>query len=278
MGFDATKKRVIAARYGSLTNGMGERKTDRLAAHALSTVGEQRLGDILWRLKYGRESGRRLIYGDEGAVALLERKFRDENDRRRPRMLLAVIACALTEWVFDQCPKCGGRGKLGVGREIAVTKRTICAPCAGEGRVSYRAGEAYLLHGAILGNEIPAVQLERRCPACHGARGHTTTSMRYSRLRDCPTCHGFGRRQMDDRRRALEIGMPLRTWFKWKSRYLAVLRELRAADDELALRVDFRLERAENPDPEVVDPGVYEQESQTIPDPLPALMTGTHGG
>jgi hypothetical protein len=248
--YDPVKKRVMTARNSThLKAREDECALDRLGAASLSSSGENRLGDMLWRLKYGQERGWRDLV--RPVVLLLERKFQPpKRDKRKPKILLALIACALTEWIHDQCQKCGGRGKLGAGREVAVTMTAVCGSCGGKGRVFQPSPrfEAARLAGAIVGDEIPDVRLDKTCGECHGKGGRSHTRTRYSRLRSCPTCHDTGRLRMTDARRALEIGMPASTFAKWKPQYKAVLRELRAADLELAVRIDFRLSRGENPD------------------------------
>lgn len=253
MTFDATKKRVISARNSTHMEwgekgADREKAVDRVTAYSLSSVGRRRLGDYLWRLKYGRETGLRDLV--RPAVLLLEKMFQDPNDKRHSRVVLALIACALTEWLHDQCPKCGGRGRLGAGREVLVTTRVVCGSCAGAGRIFYESSmvKRFKLHGAIAGNEVPEdARRDKLCYECLGHGGKNHVANKYSRLRACPLCHGTGRRRMDDKRRAMEIGMPPKTFAKWRPHYLAVLRELRATDGELAMRVDFRLGRLENP-------------------------------
>ncbi len=283
MSFDSTKKRVMTARNSThmewgARDADQEKAVDRVTAYSLSSVGEKRLGDYLWRLKYGREQSLRELV--RPAVVLLERACRDPDDKKQPKILLAIIACALTEWIHDQCPKCGGRGKLGAGREIAVTKRMVCGACDGRGRCAYESElvQMFKLHGAMVGSEVTADgRRDRPCEECHGQGGKNVTSTKYSRLRACPTCHGTGRGRMTDKRRALEIGMPLKIFLKWRRQYHAVLRELRATDAELAMRVDFRLGRAENPDPEAETPAAERNEDrEQIPGAIPVQATAGH--
>lgn len=250
--YDATKKRVITARNSShMQWGPHERTVDRVTAFALADGGQERLGNLLWRLKYGGES-RRWRNLVQPAVLLLARQFRPKGQRLRPRVIEALATAAIVEWLGDQCPKCGGRGTHGAGREILVEKRVMCGGCAGRGFVEEEWPSVTLarLTGALMGNEVTPPRTRRTvgCQACHGKGGRAETTRQYSRLRSCGTCSGTGRRRMSKQHRIAELGLPTKLYDKWRRTYLQILREIRATDAELAMRIDFRLDRAENPD------------------------------
>lgn len=96
---------------------------------------EKELGVLLWRIKYGGEQGTEIFMACAHLLA--------EMLRRRSRGLgklsvryVAVMQCALTEWLHDRCQPCKGTGS--VGREKAKAGRNhpalyTCTSCGGTG-------------------------------------------------------------------------------------------------------------------------------------------------
>jgi hypothetical protein len=255
--YDGIKKRIIAARNATHKQwGEEEKAIDRVTAFSVAAVaGHGRMAELLWRVKYAKETGWRDLLGP--AVHLLIARAKDApvklNARHRQirsYTLERLARIAITEWLFDQCRKCGGRGKLGAGREITVSTRVVCGSCGGRGEVERESERLRLfkLSGALAGNEIPQYTMVYKCEPCHGRGGRHAVSTRLSKLRDCPSCHGTGRLRMADKGRMREFEIPKEIYWRWKPVYLKLLRELRACDAELALRIDFRLGRGENPD------------------------------
>lgn len=262
--YDATKKAVIASRERGATSPGPQ---GVLRAFALSTAGANRLGEALWTLKYEARDKREAFK----VAALLLRRALPDPDPRLFGVFERVVNAALTEWLFDQCGKCRGRGRTGAGREIIETKRVPCPTCQGAGRLfSLSARWArYAGSGAIVGNEIPpATTIERGCEPCVGKGFRTLTQKRNSRLRGCVTCHGTGKRLYRDKERALALGLTGHQFSLWAPVYREALRQLRAIDAETAVRVDFRRERGENPDA----PGATRAHIASEPEdePLPA--------
>ena len=127
---EATKKAVLVAReIGASSPGA----QGLLAAFALSTAGENQLGECLWSLKY--DPPRYHAGAFRTAALLLRRAVFPRRGGPAPRVLAAICEAALTEWLNDQCAKCRGRTRTGAGREVIQTRREACRDCRGAGRL-----------------------------------------------------------------------------------------------------------------------------------------------
>lgn len=235
--YDSTKKAVIAAEGRGATRPGSQ---GILRAFALATRGDRRLGAALWSIKYGPTQPPRAI---EAATILLELQVGGA-----PR---AVFGAALSEWLHDQCPKCTGRGRTGAGREVIERRRVTCPTCRGNARL-FRLSSRWISYaeaGALVGNEIPPRSpVESPCGPCFGKGWREVSEKHLSRLRGCIVCHGTGKRIWRDKDRARALGMNGHEFAQVKEAYSQALRVLRAIDAEVAIGVDWRLGRGENPE------------------------------
>lgn len=240
--YDSTKKAVISA------EGRGAARAGSqgvLRAFAFSTTGDRRLGAALWALKYGPTQPAQAV---KAATLLLALQVGGALGVSR---VGSICTAALAEWLHDQCPKCTGRGRTGAGREVMERKRFSCPTCHGNGRIFRLSSRwlAYAESGALVGDEIPPqTSVERPCEPCFGKGWREVSEKKNSRLRGCITCHGTGKRRWKDKDRARALKMTSHDFAAEKELYAKALRVLRAVDAEVALHVDFRLSRGENPE------------------------------
>lgn len=107
-----------------------ERAVDHLVASAWAG---NRLGGILWRLKYAKE---RTTFNVRTALWLIVDKMvvsRRIFGKKAPSYtLIATCAAALDEWMNDECEECSAKRFI---RLEAVPK--ACQRCAGTGRMQW---------------------------------------------------------------------------------------------------------------------------------------------
>jgi hypothetical protein len=99
------------------------------------TVRAKQLGVLLWRIKYGGEQGPEVFLAAAHLLASELRKKSKDKRRLGPRYI-AVMQCALTEWLHDRCQPCKGTGQI--GREKRSSGRNhpalyTCECCHGTG-------------------------------------------------------------------------------------------------------------------------------------------------
>lgn len=115
---------------GSLTySPRDEGPLDRVVASAWTG---ERLGALLWRLKYAKD---RTTHALRKAlweiVARNEKRGRYGKERPTPA-LVATCAAALDEWMNDECPSCQARGYVRLEQ-----KPKACGGCTGTGRIEW---------------------------------------------------------------------------------------------------------------------------------------------
>lgn len=94
------------------------------------------LGVLLWRIKYGGQQGPEVFLA---AAHLLGEELRSKRLKDRHGVsagYIAVMQCALTEWLHDRCGACRGTGS--VGRQLKMVGRNhpalyTCTTCGGSG-------------------------------------------------------------------------------------------------------------------------------------------------
>lgn len=115
---------------------------DRMSMNALRAMQEKRpidrtkhLGVILWQIKYGGKQGEEVFRAAAHILAgELRRKSKDK--RRLGPAYIAVMQCALTEWLHDRCEPCTGTGQTGRSRKQVGRNHPplyVCTTCGGTG-------------------------------------------------------------------------------------------------------------------------------------------------
>jgi hypothetical protein len=117
-------------------------KGDKPAMQALRAMQATRpvdrtkyLGVLLWRMKYGSEQGVEVFMAAAHLLALELRK-QSKDKRRISPTYIAVMQCALTEWLHDRCGECTGTGQTGRSRKHVGRNHPAlytCASCGGTG-------------------------------------------------------------------------------------------------------------------------------------------------
>ncbi len=79
------------------------------------------------------------------------------------------------------------------------------------------------------------------CDRCHG-RGHLVATT-VAPGRPCTFCGGSGKRQPSDARRANKLGLDVRAYRKWETRYNAVQNRIAAAESLARWQIASQLER-----------------------------------
>lgn len=102
----------------------------------------KQLGVLLWRIKYGGDHGPEVFLSAAHLLAAELRKKSKDKRRLSPRYV-AVMQCALTEWLHDRCDPCKGTGSVGRQRNHAGRNHPqlyTCEVCHGTG--AYEPGNA----------------------------------------------------------------------------------------------------------------------------------------
>lgn len=106
-----------------------ERPVDRIVASAWTG---ERLGQLLWRIKYARERTQGNLVA---ALYLVVFKINGRTQFGRGRASPTVVsscAAALDEWINDGCPLCEARGYVRID-----DRPRACGRCAGTGRMEW---------------------------------------------------------------------------------------------------------------------------------------------
>lgn len=94
------------------------------------------LGVLLWKIKFGGERGVDVFLT---AAHLLAEELGRKQKRGLGPTYVAVVQCALTEYLHDRCTPCHGTGQTGRSRKDAGRNHPAlytCADCGGTGAYS----------------------------------------------------------------------------------------------------------------------------------------------
>lgn len=203
-------------------------------------------GAELWRIKYG---------GDHGALPRAAGLLYKRSQGALPwaakldqLLLLAICKYLLNAWVQDRCPRCKGRGRIGLSRGAAISSQNQCEPCAGTGRIevagqllSRARAEGFMVvapGGVVYDPKAIAVPLSI-CDNCHGRGFVFTEEQQKASLGSvCPMCNGSHKRRVNGAERARVVGISTQGYWKvWHRRFVAVDELIKAADQDAAYDV-----------------------------------------
>lgn len=91
------------------------------------------LGVLLWRIKYAGDHGPDVFLA---AAHILGEELRKRNRGKLGPAYVAVMQCALTEWLHDRCSPCKGTGSTGRQKELVGRNHPAlytCGDCGGTG-------------------------------------------------------------------------------------------------------------------------------------------------
>lgn len=118
-------------------------KGHRGSQHALRAMQAERpidrtkhLGVLLWRIKFMGETGPEVFLAAAHILAEVLRKRTGVGKRPLGSRYVAVMQCALTEWLHDRCLDCSGTGESGRSAKAAGRNHPAlytCGACGGTG-------------------------------------------------------------------------------------------------------------------------------------------------
>jgi hypothetical protein len=209
-------KITLREEVGSAINA-GDLRGRVLSTLNAFAVGSDRLGEALWRLKYGNDNRQSIR---RAAVVIITHQIHGRRGRHPSARLVLLVECALQEWLEDRCPECRGRRFTGTEYGDPKATRENCPSCFGKKSVS-----------GIFDSPQERMLNRVSCQRCGGRGWITGMQVDASKTQTCRTCEGMGRIRRSPGSRALAIGID-RVAFQrgWSQRYDRALEIMRASD------------------------------------------------
>ena len=192
-------------------------------------AGSDRLGALLWRIKYGNDHKLHTLMA---AKTILVARVHANRSRVPSARLMLVVEAALKEWLDDRCRACHGRRYVGSEYGDPKAMRERCPEgCVRDGEAGVGGGTGLYVKAGIFATAQERMMNRVTCQACAGKGWKESVRIDASKTTVCRACNGEGRLRASPGRRAVAIGVTRPVYQKqWAAKYERALELMRSVD------------------------------------------------